>query len=109
MPTYSPATSSDMSVTVEVPVVLCQLTGAINLSVADVGETFTASGMLTAADGSIPVGQLIQLNIKNADGTYSPIDGLTALTDSTGAYSISLSEAAVGLYTFQAAYAGGTV
>jgi hypothetical protein len=109
MTTYSPATTGDITVDVEVPVVVCQLTGVANLSMADVSEPFTISGMLTAADGSIPTGQTIQLNAKATDGTYTPIDGATALTDETGAYSISLSESAAGLYAFQGAYAGGEV
>ena len=88
---------------------MCQLTGVANLSMADVGEPFMISGMLTAADGSIPVGQTIQLNVKADDGSYTPIDGATATTDDTGAYSISLSEAAAGVYVFQASYDGGVV
>jgi hypothetical protein len=65
--------------------------------------------MLTAGDGSIPVGQTIQLQAVQADGTVADIAGATATTDGTGAYSIPMSEATVGVFAFQTTYAGGSV
>jgi hypothetical protein len=74
----------------------------------DVDEPFAVSGMLTAGDGSIPVGQTVQLQMEQADGTFADVDGATAVTDATGAYSISMSEATVGVVAFQTVYAGGS-
>jgi hypothetical protein len=108
MTTYSAATSNTVSVDVEVPVVVTQLTAVASLAMVDVDEPFAVSGMLTAGDGSIPVGQTVQLQMEQADGTFADVDGATAVTDATGAYSISMSEATVGVVAFQTVYAGGS-
>ena len=109
MTTYSAATSNTVSVDVEVPVVVTQLTAVANLAMVDINEPFAISGMLTAGDGSIPVGQTIQLQAVQADGTVADIAGATATTDGSGAYSIPMSEPTVGVFGFQTTYAGGSV
>ena len=106
MTTYSAATSNTVSVTVEVPVVVTRLTAVANLSMVDINEGFAVSGVLTAGDGSIPVGQTIQLQMEQDDGTFADVDGATAVTDDTGAYTIPMSEATVGVFAFQTTYAG---
>ena len=106
MTTYSAATSNTVSVDVEVPVVVTQLTAVANLSTVDVNDSFAISGMLTAGDGSIPFGQTIQLLMEQADGTFADVDGAVAPTDDTGAYTIPVSEATVGVFAFQTTYAG---
>jgi hypothetical protein len=108
MTTYSPATTNEIDVDVEIPTVVCQLTGVANLSTAYVNEEFAISGVLTAADGSIPAGQTIQLQVRTDDG-FVDVPDATAVTDADGAYSISLSETKAGMYAFQAVYAGGVV
>ena len=106
MTTYSAATSNTVSVDVEVPVVVTQLTAVANLSTVDVNDSFAISGMLTAGDGSIPFGQTIQLQMEQPDGTFANVDGAVATTDDTGAYTIPVSEATVGVFAFQTTYAG---
>ena len=106
MTTYSAATSNTVSVDVEVPVVVTQLTAVANLSMVDVNDGFAISGMLTAGDGSIPFGQTIQLQMEQPDGTFANVDGAVATTDDTGAYTIPVSEATVGVFAFQTTYAG---
>ena len=106
MTTYSAATSNTVTVDVEVPVVVTQLTAVANLSTVDVNDSFAISGMLTAGDGSIPFGQTIQLQMEQPDGTFADVDGAVAATDDTGAYTIPMSEATVGVFAFQTTYAG---
>ena len=81
MTMYSAATSNTVSVDVEVPVVVTQLTAVANLSTVDVNDSFAISGMLTAGDVSIPFGQTIQLLMEQADGTFANVDGAVATTD----------------------------
>lgn len=106
MTTYSAAVSNQVNEDVVVPVVVTQLTAVASVSTVNVNELFAVSGMLTAADGSIPANQTIQLQMQQADGTFADVEGATAVTDTTGAYSISISEATAATYTFQTTYAG---
>ncbi len=89
--------------------VVTQLTAVASVSTANVDEDFAISGLLTAADGSTPVGQTIQLQMQQADETFADVDGATAVTDANGAYSILVDETTQAMYAFQTTYAGGAV
>jgi len=108
MTVYSPAVSNSTNVDVIVPAVGTQLTAVASVSTANVNDDFMVAGVLTAADGSIPAGQTIQLQV-GADSGFVDVDGATAVTDADGVYSITISEATEGMYTLQTTYAGGSV
>jgi hypothetical protein len=108
MTVYSPAISNSTNVDVVVPAVGTQLTAVASVSTANVNDEFMVSGVLTAADGSIPVGQTIKLQV-GADSGFIDVDGATAITDESGVYSITVSESTEGMYTFQTIFAGGSV
>jgi hypothetical protein len=107
--TYAPATSNVVNVDVTIPVVITQLTAVASVSTANVDEGFAISGLLTAADGSTPMEQSIQLQMQQADGTFADVEGATAVTDASGAYSIPITETTQAMFAFQTVYAGGTV
>ena len=108
MTVYSPAVSNTTNVDVVVPAVGTQLNAVANVSTVNITDDFTVSGVLTAADGSIPAGQTIQLQV-GADSGFVDVDGATAVTDADGVYSITISEATEGMYTLQTTYGGGSV
>jgi len=108
MVNYAPATSAEVDVTIVASNVVTQLTATASVSTAEENEAFAIVGVLSGADGTTPAGQTIQLQVKT-DAGFVDIDGATAETDSSGAYSISVSEAAEGIAAFQAVYAGGSV
>jgi hypothetical protein len=108
MTTYSAAVSNQVNVDVIEPTVVTQLTAVASVSTANVNEVFAVSGMLTAADGSVPVNQTIQLQMQQTDGTFADVSGATGATDETGAYTIPVSEITAAVYGFQTTYAGGS-
>jgi len=108
MTVYSPAVSNSTNVDVVVPAVGTQLTAVASVSTANVNDSFMVSGVLTAADGSIPVGQTIQLQV-GGDSGFVDVDGATAITDDGGVYSITVSEATEGMYSFQTTFGGASV
>jgi hypothetical protein len=108
MTTYSAAVSNQVNVDVIEPTVVTQLTAVASVSTANVNEVFAVSGMLTAADGSVPVNQTIQLQMQQTDGTFADVSGATGATDETGAYTIPVSEVTAATYAFQTTYAGGS-
>jgi hypothetical protein len=109
MTTYTAATSNLVNVDVVVPSVVTQLTAVASVSTANVNEVFEVSGVLTEADGSIPVNQTIQLQMQQTDGTFADVTGATGTTDESGAYSIPVSETTAAVYGFQTTYAGGSI
>lgn len=108
MTNYSAAVSNQVNVDVIEPTVVTQLTAVASVSTANVNEVFAVSGMLTAADGSVPVNQTIQLQMQQTDGTFADVSGATGATDETGAYTIPVSEVTAATYAFQTTYAGGS-
>jgi hypothetical protein len=108
MTIYSESTGNQVTVDVTEAPVATELTMVVDLPSVTIGEFFNLSGLLTAADGTILASQTIQLQQEQADGTFADVD-VTATTDSTGAYTISISEAAAGTFVYRPFFAGVTI
>jgi hypothetical protein len=107
MATYLESVSTEVSVVVTEEAIATQLTAMVDNANVFVGGGFAVSGVLSASDvGIVDATVLLQSNM---DGAWSDVEGMRAVTDVSGAYSISMSEDAAGTYLFRTRYAGGSV
>lgn len=101
--TYLGCTSNSASVAVSDAAVATHMTLVVPAT-ATTNTAFVVTGVLTTTGGVGIANQTVQLQKAGAN-----VSGKTATTNSTGAYSISVTEATAGTYTYQVVYAGGTV
>lgn len=101
------ASESDVeSAVATAPSVATHLTIVVPAAITT-GVEFPISGILSADDGAIMAAQPVSLMEQQADGTFADIG--SAMTDESGAYTMTLSESAEGTYYFKTTYAGGSL